>query len=205
MRLFLPFFLLLLGCFAMLRNRSQRSIQEQQEAFWAKETKANQTRKQDVSGLDYIQIPLDAFPIGRFNDAELLQEEEKLLNLSKKQILNLSGISNTDLKLAYGAANLPFLSECDANYTQLARAILSYGKQLAEQNHIQEAVTVLEFGISCKTDVSANYTLLADLYSQLGQTAKIEELRQIVLPMDSLMKNAILNHLESLASGHTAQ
>ncbi|MDE7310260.1 MAG: hypothetical protein K2N87_01325 [Eubacterium sp.] len=195
--LLLPFILILLSLFSLFRNRSQRSIKESQDSFWEKEQRANLTRKQDISGLDYIQIPLDTFPTGKYADETLAALEQTLNDLSSRKILNLSGISNTDLKLQYGAANLNILSDCDANFTTLARTVVSYGEQLARLGHWQEAITVLEFGILCKTDMSKNYTLLGSLYQEHGKTEKLEELAETVKGTDMLLKDSILRQLQN--------
>lgn len=198
-KLFFPFFLLILGIFAILRSRASRSFKAKQEAFWEREQRANLTRRKDISGLDYIQIPLDAFPIGQYADPALAELETSLTNLSGRQILNLSGISNTDLKLMYGAANLPALSDCDASFIVLARTIAAYGKRLAELGHPQEAIRVLEFGVSCKTDISTNYTLLGSLYRENGQADKVYQLAETVRSMDLLLKDSILRQLAETA------
>lgn len=194
--LILPFILILLSTFSLFRNRSQRAMQKQKEAFWEKEQRANLTRKQDISGLDYIQIPLDSFPVGQFPDERLSSLEQTLEHLGSRQILNLSGISNTDLKLKYGAANLPVLSDCDANFTTLATVIVSYGERLAELGHWQEAMRVLECGVSWKTDISKNYTLLGSLYREHGEGAKLAALAETVRGMDLLLKDSILAQLD---------
>lgn len=188
----LPFFIILLSVFSFLRNRSSNSFQEKQDAFWEKERQANLSRRKDISNLDYIQIPLDTFPIGQFTDDTLARLETSLEDLSSRKILNLSGISNTDLKLEYGAANLPVLSEYDANFTTLARTISAYGSRLAELGHCQEAVRVLEFGIKCRTDVSTNYIILYKLYKECGETEKANELAETVRNSDMLLKDSIL-------------
>lgn len=193
--LILPFVIILLSLFSLFRNRSSRAMKDREDAFWEKEQRANLTRRQDISGLDYIAIPLDTFPIGKYADSRLAELEQTLKDLSSCKILNLSGISNTDLKLAYGAANLNVLSECDANFTTLARTLVSYGEQLAKLGHWQEAVKVLEFGISCKTDVSKNYTLLGSLYREHGETARLNELAETVRATDMLLKDSILKQL----------
>lgn len=195
--LILPFVLILLSVFSLLRNRSKRSMKESQDAFWEKEQLANRTRKQDISNLDYIQIPLHTFPIGAYTDNKLAELEQSLQTLSSRKILNLSGISNTDLKLQYGAANLNILSDCDTNFTTLARTLSAYGEQLAALGHWQDAVKVLEFGIDCKTDVSKNYTLLGSLYREHGEPEKLQELTEIVRNSDMLLKDSILKQLES--------
>ncbi len=195
MPLLLPYIIILLSVLALLRNRTNRTSKKNQDSFWEKEQRANHTRKQDISGLDYIQIPLDTFPIGRFTDEKLTSLEQTLTSLSNRKILNLSGISNTDLKLQYGAANLPVLSECDANFTLLARTITAYGERLAELGHWKEAILILEFGIQCKTDLSKNYTLLGTLYRDHDDSAKIQQLVEIVQNMDLLLKDSILQQL----------
>ena len=193
--LILPFVIILLSLFSLFRNRSSRAMKDQTDAFWEKEQRANRTRKQDISGLDYITIPLDTFPIGIYADTRLAEMEQTLIHLSSHKILNLSGISNTDLKLQYGAANLNILSACDTNFTTLARTLASYGEQLAALGHWQEAVRVLEFGISCRTDVSKNYTLLGSLYREHGETSKLNELAETVRGSDMLLKDSILKQL----------
>lgn len=193
----LPFVIILLSLFNLFRNRSRRSMKESQDAFWEKEQRANQTRKQDISHLDYIQIPLNTFPIGKYGDDKLSELEQTLRTLSSRKILNLSGISNTDLKLQYGAANLPVLSDCDTQFTTLARTLFAYGEQLAALGHWQDAVRVLEFGVACKTDISKNYTLLGTLYREHNQSDKLNELIEIVRSSDMLLKNAALKQLTS--------
>ena len=193
----LPFVIILLSLFNLFRNRSRRSMKESQDAFWEKEQRANQTRKQDISHLDYIQIPLNTFPIGKYGDDKLSEFEQTLHTLSSRKILNLSGISNTDLKLQYGAANLPVLSDCDTQFTTLARTLSAYGEQLAALGHWQDAVHVLEFGVACKTDISKNYTLLGTLYREHNQTDKLNELIEVVRSSDMLLKNTVLKRLTS--------
>ena len=193
----LPFIIILLSLFSLFRNRSHRSIQESQESFWEKEQRANQTRKQDISSLSYIQIPLDTFPGGQYQDPKLRELEQTLKTLSTRRILNLTGISNTDLKLQYGAANLNILSDCDANFTTLARTLAAYGEQLAALGYWQDAIRVLEFGISCGTDISKNYTLLGSLYKEHGKTAQLNSLIETVKNTDLLLKDLILQQLQT--------
>lgn len=202
--LILPFIIILLSVFSLFRNSSQRALKKQQDAFWEKEQRANQTRRQDISQLDYIRIPMDTFPFGQYADEQLASFENILKNLSSRQILNLTGISNTDLKLQYGAANLPVLSECDANFTTLAKTVASYGTRLAQLGHWQDAVHVLEFGIACKTDISKNYTQLGSLYREHGQSEKLEKLIQTVRDSDLLLKDSVLAQLSNDADENPA-
>lgn len=192
---FLGLFIIFLSVAAFYRKRGTAQQKEAAENFWNREDKANQVRRKDISNLPYINIPLEKFPIGISDDEELIDYENDLKALATKKILNLSHQSNTDLKLAYGPANLPALSEYDQNYTALLRSIVAYASSLVKNGFETEAVPVLEFGISIDSDIRANYTLLADIYKKQGDTSKINELITRASSLDSMMKSSILEQL----------
>lgn len=192
---FLGLFIIFLSVAAFYRKRGTAQQKEATENFWNREDKANQVRRKDISNLPYINIPLEKFPIGISDDEELIDYENDLKALATKKILNLSHQSNTDLKLAYGPANLPALSEYDQNYTALLRSIVAYAGSLVKNGFETEAVPVLEFGISIDSDIRANYTLLADIYKKQGNTSKINELITRASSLDSMMKSSILEQL----------
>ena len=98
------------------RRKADRSSKKTERDFWERENNANATRKQDISNLDYVDFTSVTLPFALFSDSLLQQCEEQVLKLKDEKILNLTGISNTDLKLAYGAANLPLLTQYDQNF-----------------------------------------------------------------------------------------
>ena len=89
------------------RNQEQKNI----DAFWEKELAANRTKRKSLDNLNYIQIPLESFPMTLLKDNSVIAECQEILEeLSKEKIVNFTGISNTDLKLTYGAPNIKILS-----------------------------------------------------------------------------------------------
>lgn len=195
---FLGLFIIFLSVAAYYRKRATAQQKKVTEDFWSREDQANQIRRKDISTLPYITIPLEKFPIGISDDEELTDYENDLKNLALRKILNLSHQSNTDLKLAYGPANLPVLSEYDQNYTTLLRNLVAYADCLIKNGFEAEAVPVLEFGISIDSDIRANYTLLAGLYREQGNTAKIQKLIDKAASLDSMMRSAILDQLHTI-------
>ena len=195
---FLGLFIIFLSVAAYYRKRATAQQKKVTEDFWSREDQANQIRRKDISNLPYITIPLEKFPIGISDDEELTDYENDLKNLASRKILNLSHQSNTDLKLAYGPANLPVLSEYDQNYTTLLRNLVAYADCLIKNGFEAEAVPVLEFGISIDSDIRANYTLLAGLYREQGNASKIQELIDKAASLDSMMRSAILEQLHTL-------
>lgn len=189
--LFIVFVLVL--AYAIKRNNQKQADADEQ--FWTREAESNHVRRQDISGLSYITIPFEKFPTDISNDEEIQSYVQDLQNLSKLKILNLGGISNTDLKLKYGPANLPDLSEYDQNYTRLVQILVQYAKCLIKNGYEKEAIPVLEFGIETGSDISTNYTLLADLYQKSGNATGISSLKESASSLNSLMKQPILDKL----------
>ena len=118
---FLTIFLVFIAILTYYLKKNDSAQAKIEEDFWNKERKANAVRKQDISKLDYITIPLEKIP-------QPLQTpcEEALFTLAKKPMLNLTGISNTDLKLQYGTANLTILSEYDNNFSEMVALLPEY-------------------------------------------------------------------------------
>lgn len=179
---------------AILTYYIRKSTAEQaavEAAFWEKERKANSTLKADISTLDYISIPVERFPPIVNTDSE-----KRFLSLADKKILNFTGVSNTDLKLEYGFANLETLSEYESNYNTLVTTIPVYAKELIEANYLDSAIELLEFGVSIDADVSSIYTELADAYKQVGKNDKIPALVDKVNSMNMLTKDSLVKKLE---------
>lgn len=181
-------------------KKSSHKTNATENDFWERESAANLTRRVPPDTLPYIQIPVETFPIGLHKDSLLMEYEASLLSLKDKKILNLTGKTVTDLKAAYGPANLSLLDECDMNYTELVKTIAGYGSRLHELNLDDECITVLEFGIDILTDISLNYKLLAMLYLQRNEAGKIAHLKDTAGSLDSLRKNNILKMLDELSS-----
>ncbi|MGN0350420.1 MAG: hypothetical protein ACI4ES_02125 [Roseburia sp.] len=196
---FLGLFLLFIFILTYQIKKNDKKQKESEENFWNREAEANHVRRQDISGLSYITIPFEKFPINLSDDEELKSYEADLQALSEKKILNLTGISNTDLKLQYGPANLPELSEYDQNYTKLAQTLVQYAKCLIHNGYEKEAVPVLEFAIETGSDISSTYTILADYYKKTGNTDGMNHLFDAAEHLTSLMKQPILDKLNHIA------
>ena len=191
----LGLFIIVCSVLSFLRKRHTRLQEEASDSFWEKEQQANIVQRKDISGLPYITIPLEKFPVGSFDEDSLRECEETLIDLADKKILNLGMQTNTDLKLAYGAANLPLLTNCEQNFHTLCQTLVSYAAGLLAYGQTEYAQEVLEYGIEIGSDISKNFLLLADIYSGQGNAGKIEELISAAEKLDSLMKPSIIEKL----------
>lgn len=201
MPLLLILTLLFLLWFTFKLKQNSRIENHSSQDYWKREQEANFVRPQDMSDIQYIIIPVDSLPFqkageGSAAQAESLAEiERNIKKLAGKQIVNLGGLSNTDIKYKYGAKNYEFLAMCDQNYTLLLRYLSQWAAALYEAGSIQEAKTVLEYAVSIHSDVSKTYSLLAKIYADENEPGKISGLIQSAEELNTIMKDSILTNL----------
>ena len=197
MKLILPYFIILLFVLQFYLKKNSKKTRSDNENFLKRESRANMSRKKDISNLNYITIP-DTLPFVDTDVETIKKAQNHLAELKEKKILNLTGMSNTDLKIKYGVANLSVLSEYDEKYSRLGRAIVRLSAALKENGFDEQAEAFLEFGIKCGSDVSANYFMLAEYYLEKGNTKGLSRLKTSAQALNSLSKNVILKKLETL-------
>ncbi|MBQ7657724.1 MAG: hypothetical protein IJS16_01975 [Butyrivibrio sp.] len=186
----------------LLMRRTSRKAEEKEASFWEKELEANNVRKKSLENLEYIHIPFDLLPFGTAGDDPSLQSaEDELTALKDEKIVNLTGISNTDLKLEYGTANITPLSQYDQNYTALVCSLQKWGQALYDLGRFEDAAKVLEFAVKTRSDITATYRVLIDLYkTKLGLSEdeikkKLDALIPIAKNLNSLSRQTILKML----------
>ncbi len=174
------------------------------EAFWKKETLADSTRKQSLDDLDYIVLPDEILHIFDDKIPNQIQESANFLTYSTElKIVNLSFITNTDLKLRYGAANLETLTEYDTNYTNLLRHLNTIGEYFVAEGNVSKATTVLEYAVSIRSDLMSTYRMLADIYSASDNSSGLDYLAGTASLLPGLTKGPILKMLHALRPADT--
>ncbi len=183
---FLASFIILLAVISHLLRKHNRALEADQQAFWSKERAANNVRKKPLDDLNYITIPFDQLPCDcHAANPKVADILESLHVLSERKIVNLTGITNTDLKLTYGTANITVLTEYDQNFTALVTNLHKWAETLYELGAVEEAKTILEYAVSVDSDVSTTYELLASIYQNAGEYAALD---------------ALIGHAENLTS-----
>ncbi|MDE7298518.1 MAG: hypothetical protein K2N94_06770 [Lachnospiraceae bacterium] len=165
------------------------------DEFLQRELEANTTRKKDISGLPYLTADVSRLPdLSGCPDPEreIAAARKTLAALDGKKLLNLSDISNTDLKLTYGAANFPVLSECDAHYTAFTRGLQRLGSLLFEAGENESAALTLEYAVELKTDIRATYRLLCSIYTAQGRSDAVAALRTKAEELPEPLREEIL-------------
>ena len=147
----IPFLSIIIVLFVVVFTyRVKKTSADQEEVlekFSERERLANATRRKDISNLDYITIP-EEFLLPDMTS----ESSHRILALRGKKMLNLSDMTNTDLKLQYGMQNLEELSEYDDNFSELLRYLPEYTEELVEKGHRDIAVAILQFAVDNGSD-----------------------------------------------------
>ncbi|MBQ4537257.1 MAG: hypothetical protein II994_06520 [Lachnospiraceae bacterium] len=204
---FLASFIIFILVLTRVIRKGRRKQEAQEQSFWDREQMANSVRRKPLDDLDYIDISLEKLTISEtfLSDFTAKHPEiasnvadcrETLEMLSKERIVNLTGYTNTDLKLEYGTANITALSEYDQNYTLLVRTLQKWADLLWENGYRTEAVSVMEFAVETDTDISRSYYLLAEHYKETGNSDKIHVLIETAKSLRSANKDIIVRTLQ---------
>ncbi len=174
-------------------------------SFREKERRADSTLKKPLDDLPFIEVPLDSIPSPEpaINEkcAAILAE---LNALAGKKIVNLTGISNTDLKLTYGAPNLPILTEYDQNFTSLCMNLHELGCEYKLAGHEDEAIATFNVAVNVGTDISGTYTTLAEMYAERGLYVEIQRLINCADNIRSLTRTSTIKKLQNILDSHTS-
>lgn len=175
-------------------KKNDGAQQQMMDNFLEKERKSNTVRKKDLSTLDYVHLPLEKISVQLHTTTE-----EQLFALAELPMVNLGGISNTDLKLTYGTANLDILSQYDIHFTDMIALLPVYAKELQDAGQEQTALELLEFAITCNADSRKIYQMLTDIYKENGNSEKLHWLKEKAEHITSDMtKQVVLNSLSSI-------
>lgn len=206
----MPIFLAFTLLFAVYLHYQIRKIDKsksEKENLIEIESKANSTRKADISKLNYVNLPLETLPLNKALELEgadenlreeILSCEKKILSMKDIKILNLTGISNTDLKLKYGVANLPFLIQYDENFSKLSRILSKWGRLLYESKDYKAAKSVLEFAVSIKCDIEDIFIFLGKIYKIEKNMTALSSLKNQIDCFDDGRRANLLQKLDSL-------
>ena len=101
---------------------------------------------------------------------------DKINDLKDKTLINLTGMTNTDLKLKYGILNFKKLSEYDDNFTKFVSMLPDYYNRLTEAGYESLANELLEFAVEQGADSKSVYSLLPTLSSVCQKQTGLQNL-----------------------------
>lgn len=183
-------------------KRNKVNNKETVRDYLKREEEANFVRKKDISNLPYIKVPLDKLPIDiTLNDEKKQSKIEKYRKeieyLSDKTMLNLIGITNTELKEQYGVANLDKLMTYDQNYARMLSNLQWYAAEIYDE-YPAEAVRIMEYMVDTGTDIIGTFELLGRYYAGINDMEAFNSLFDRIPDKSSVSGKTIISKLEHI-------
>lgn len=183
-------------------KKNKGNDKENISAYLKRDADANFTRRKDISNLPYIQIPYNRLPLDiTLKDTNMQSKiedyQKNIREMSDKKMLNLSGMSNIELKENYGLANLELLTIYEGNYNNYIRTLSLYANSIYDE-FPAEAVSICEYCLEIGTDISTTYTLLGSHYLSHNNPEAFQQLYHFIPDTETIAGKTIVNKLDNI-------
>ena len=208
--LFAVLFLVFLLNLLLSRNKNGRAT-DIDEAF-EEDRLANSSRKKDIGDEFFVKPDIKKLPFSEYDvpgrDAEAASRAAaEVEKLAKLPMIKFSReLSNNEIKMMFGAANLEGVTGYEENYSDFTLAMIRWAEALINMGEYADAALVLEETVRMGSDFSKSYTLLADAYLRTGGREALRELFKKVTDEDFMRENRMLrqtvvSYIEALLEG----
>jgi len=177
-------------------NRLTRLEREAKVAFWESERDSLSVRKKEFVEENYLRPDISSltFPQLDVKDYDLVLYESlksKLLELSTKDMMNFSHLTNTEIRLQFGTANQTAIADNESAYNTYLKTLADYGKFMNEQGELNEAIIALEECIRMKSEYSRHYLFLAQLFAIIKNEEAFHQLCEKASTIDTTKQTNI--------------
>lgn len=199
--IFFVFFIIIIVVSHIRANRSENNLDNSQKKFWEKEQASHYVRKHDISEDDYIKGHVELIPdftevdYENWSKPSLYKTQEQLREVATKQMINLTGMLNSDVRLKYGTGQLDLIESLENNYNNYIQGLSLLGSELANLDRKEVGKTLLEEAIHAGSDVSHTYINLSDIYNDLEDIDALKALLKKSSQLNSVMKAKIMKHI----------
>lgn len=166
----------------------------QEQNFFDKEQKARTTVGK-INDSDYEVIPISKFPFNLCEEPSMIEMEEKIKELSNEKLLNLVGISNTDVKLQFGVNHFDEAVVAGEKYDELMGLLVQYAISLEDHGFSKESGDMLEYLVEQDCDIKAAWIALGKYYAANSDFDKLNALYEKVDSSKLSIKNATKEQL----------
>ena len=171
--MFLGLFLIFLLWFTYERLKADRHSSYSNEEFWERERRASFTPSARIDNLPYLTLDESVIPSASPADTDELKSVlEEIRSLKDTQMIDLSEMTNTELKLKYGTANFTALSEADQRFALLITDFEKAGELLAAAGRTDEAYALVHYA----ADLSGYGRLRAKAEAILAGPASVPDI-----------------------------
>nr|MBP3597832.1 hypothetical protein [Eubacterium sp.] len=179
------------------KRKATREDMRASKEFWQRESEANASRNKDISHLPFFELDEAQIPLSQTDDENICYYQEKVRGCLALPMMNLSGYTNTDLKLSFGIGNFKTLSSYDENYNSFLINLSNLGKAYHMAGLLSEAEKTYLLCLDSGSDKAIDYLALADIYHESNDDKKLTALIDRVETSDLPRKESLLSRIRS--------
>ena len=180
-----------------VQGQDKRKVKE----FLNEENKTYIKGKEELDKIHFIKVDFSDIKF-KPKSSKSKTEVKNLLSYEDLKLANFKGVSNNDLKKAFGTNNFKEVLEYQNNYDDLFNQIRTTTESLMEDNDDKSCIKLLNYAISMGDDVTKDYTMLADLYAKNKMRKEMFSLIDNVRTNKNLSQKKIMDHIKMLESKH---
>ncbi|MBR1737967.1 MAG: hypothetical protein IJ736_13315 [Firmicutes bacterium] len=201
----IAFFLLTLAVQIMVR-RSNNGFDQMTKEFAQREIEANNTRIKGIDESLFVTPDISGLPFKEYEETEENKRIIKKQNaVSKKSAFKMirfpEVMTNTDIKLHYGANNFDMLLMYEEHYNGYIRALLEWGEELIKMGMNDDAAKVLQNAVDFYSDIGKTYTLLAKIYYDKNDREALKKLASCAKCSRLKLKDKTVKEIEGYIYG----
>jgi hypothetical protein len=152
-------------------SRHSKQQADVKRKFLDDEAAANAVRKKEIDPALFYTADLSALPEIPEGDPFQIERCAKRMMIYFKE-----PITNLELKMQYGAAQMDFIAQYEENFNEYLKALTKWAASIAEENK-SDALVILELVISLGGEFRDAYKLAADIYASKRDSIGMEGLR----------------------------
>ena len=179
------------------KNKHTRLQRAESKKFWQREEQANHTRNKDISQLEYFSVDSSTIPSNTYNSQQIELAKNQIFTDLEKKMIDLSGYSNTDLKLAYGVGNFSLLSTYDANYNTFLLHLSQLATAYRDEEYWDDAENCYHLCLKLGSQKISDYTGLAKTYLATDRPEEVSALISEISNSTMKRKASILKYLRN--------
>ena len=169
------------------------------------DNRANSARTKKISDELFFIPDINELPMQEYSFAETeipnpaYLWQKKVADTHQKKMLRFDQeYTNIELKEMFGHANLEIIARYEENFTNFNHALVNWAKALQAHDNHKDAQKILEYAVSIGSEISAAYTLLADIYAAKNKPKALQELHEKAEQSTMPHKTPTLSHIQEL-------
>lgn len=165
--------------------------------FLEEESKTYIKSKDELNKIHFVKVDFSDIKF-KPKSKETKEEVKNLLGYSDLKLANFKGVSNNELKKAFGSNNFNEVLSYQNNYDDMFTQLRITTESLIKDSDDKSAMKLLSYAISMGDDVTKDYTMLADLYSKNKMRKELFSLIDYVKTNKNLSQKKIMDHIKEL-------